>query len=372
MLPRTEASDTTHRFADQLSDTSSLGRMNINRWRFETLLALIAHPDSIKERTDNLKMTVNTTRAVLSKFLPPGNCLLDEIDKGLKDDVLDPAFKLHQDMMTSLEIYDWQHADLSACSTKRQMLDQWDLRDAESWGPVKREHQVGKVLHCLHPSLLRLRTNGNPTLVLVKPVIIVAGRKKSNDPEQQRKREATPSGTNTRAATSQSDQLDDMSESPRNFHQFANTGPQYSDVDMTSESMPRFLGEEKVKHITIEPECLQRPRYAEGSVRSDEYTDFPAGSSSRHWEEKRAIGRCEDDSQLDVRAERRARSATPRAATLPAIRRDRDTPNETMIRRRSSHNNQPPISRPSTPIQSLPPTANLSWSLRRFIPGSAG
>jgi hypothetical protein len=55
----------------------------------------------------------------------------------------------------------------------REMLQKWSLIDADEWKRVKKESEVGRALYCLHPPLLRHRTNGGSPIVIVKPVVVV-------------------------------------------------------------------------------------------------------------------------------------------------------------------------------------------------------
>ena len=54
------------------------------------------------------------------------------------------------------------------------MLDQWDLKDVDTWGPVRKGSQELKKLRCLHPPLIRIRNSDEIPIVLSKPVIIVS------------------------------------------------------------------------------------------------------------------------------------------------------------------------------------------------------
>ena len=53
------------------------------------------------------------------------------------------------------------------------MLDEWDLKDADTWQKAKGEKGVGKALYCLHPLLVRIRTKGTHPIVVAKLVIVV-------------------------------------------------------------------------------------------------------------------------------------------------------------------------------------------------------
>ena len=73
---------------------------------------------------------------------------------------------------------------VSDALSPKEMLQEWSLKDADEWKRVKRESEVGRALYCLHPPLLRHRTNGGSPIVIVKPVVVVThpGRERVSKP----------------------------------------------------------------------------------------------------------------------------------------------------------------------------------------------
>ena len=93
--------------------------------------------------------------------------------------ILAPAIELHNNMQNSVRQYRLIEPNVSSELSPQMKLEHWDLKDADTWGPVKRKNRVGAALHCLHPSLVRLGVAGASNLTLVKPVVVITspGRK---------------------------------------------------------------------------------------------------------------------------------------------------------------------------------------------------
>lgn len=148
----------------------------------------------------------------LSDFLSPW--LLEagpfaKVEESFRREILDPAIRLHQDLRSSCYRYDTKLiTDIGRLSPK-QMLEEWELKDADTWLKPRGENAVGKALYCLHPPILRLRDQG-PPIVLVKAVMVVASpeRERISNPQGikgkvQRGTTAPPATTGSSTATSQ-------------------------------------------------------------------------------------------------------------------------------------------------------------------------
>ena len=106
-----------------------------------------------------------------------------KVEARFRDDILDPAIKLHQDLKSASHQYETRYIEVLDRLSPKQMLDEWDLRDVDTWQKVRAERDVGRALYCLHPSIIRLRAEGTTPIVVAKPVIVVQGpnRKISSD-----------------------------------------------------------------------------------------------------------------------------------------------------------------------------------------------
>ena len=112
----------------------------------------------------------------LSGFLSPW--LLEagpfaKVEGRFKCEILDPAIKLHQDLRSSSHRYDTRPHTVIKKLSPKQILDEWELKDADTWQKPRGEKEVGKALYCLHPAVHRLRTQGRPPIVIVKAVMVV-------------------------------------------------------------------------------------------------------------------------------------------------------------------------------------------------------
>ena len=95
------------------------------------------------------------------------------MEERFRREILDPAIKLHQDLRSSSHLYETRHLEISDRISPKQMLDEWDSKDADTWQKAKGEKGDGKALYCLHPLLVRIRTKGTPPIIVAKPVIVV-------------------------------------------------------------------------------------------------------------------------------------------------------------------------------------------------------
>ena len=64
--------------------------------------------------------------------------------------------------------------DITGQLSPREMLQQWNLKNAVEWGPVTKEVDAGQALWCLHPSLHRCGVDAGESVVLVKPMMVTA------------------------------------------------------------------------------------------------------------------------------------------------------------------------------------------------------
>ena len=100
--------------------------------------------------------------------------MFSKLEGRLKRDILYPAIKLHQDIRVSSHQYYLDPQSLHRDKTPEDMLDRYQMKSIHDWGPVKRINQIGEVLGCLHPALIRLRNDGETYSILSRAVIVVA------------------------------------------------------------------------------------------------------------------------------------------------------------------------------------------------------
>ena len=98
-----------------------------------------------------------------------------KVEARFRDEILDPAIKLHQDLKSASHQYETKYIEILDRLSPRQMLDEWDLKDADTWQKVRVERDVGRALYCLHPSIIRSRAESKIPIVVAKPVIVVGG-----------------------------------------------------------------------------------------------------------------------------------------------------------------------------------------------------
>ena len=158
------------------------GQQSIENWRFETLTALTMLPNREKSRAS----IFNQAKGILSLWLLDA-VNFAKLEKRLQEEILDPAIELHQDIRLSSHQYRMNFDYNSEKALSQQLLDEVDLKDADTWGALKKGSQFGRVLHYLHPPLVRLLPNGRAPLFLVKAVLVVTDRAREAPPSQHSK-----------------------------------------------------------------------------------------------------------------------------------------------------------------------------------------
>lgn len=123
-----------------------------------------------------LELAERSLRRWLQKLLE--SKLIDKYMDRFDREIHTPAIKLHQIVRTSIR----QYRFLSKLSgrgpslTIDQMQDIFRLIHVNTWGPVRRRASTGELFrffYCLHPSLIRVGTDGNEDVELVKSVVVV-------------------------------------------------------------------------------------------------------------------------------------------------------------------------------------------------------
>lgn len=106
-----------------------------------------------------------------------------KVEERFRQEILDPAIKLHQDLKSSSHQYETKRMSVFDGLSSRQMLEEWYLKDADTWQKVRSEKEVGRALYCLHPSIVRLRAKGTTPTVVAKPVIVVERPERERFPD---------------------------------------------------------------------------------------------------------------------------------------------------------------------------------------------
>ena len=151
-------------------------------WRSETLIALTALDENEVRLEMASKRICNRLDDVFSPwFFEAGP--FAKIAERFRLEILDPAIRLHQSLKSSSCQYNTRCIPDIDRLTHTQVLDEWVLKDADTWQRLRREKDVGKALYCLHPSVVRLGAEGAIAVVVAKPVIVVAnsGRVRDQD-----------------------------------------------------------------------------------------------------------------------------------------------------------------------------------------------
>ena len=134
---------------------------------------LVALPNNAAILEKIQEEVAERARRMLSPWVLDPN-MFGKLEGRLKLDILYPAIKLHQDIRVSSHHYYLDSRPMYNDSTPKAMLDCYQVKSVHDWGPAKRANQIGEVLGCLHPALLRLRSDGETVSTLSKAVIVVA------------------------------------------------------------------------------------------------------------------------------------------------------------------------------------------------------
>ena len=113
-----------------------------------------------------------------------------KVEARFRDEILDPAIKLHQDFKSASHQYETKDFRVLDRLSPKQMLDEWELKDADTWQKVRAERDVGGALYCLHPSIIRLCAESTIPIVVAKPVIVVQGPNRNISSDSQGRKDS--------------------------------------------------------------------------------------------------------------------------------------------------------------------------------------
>ena len=120
-----------------------------------------------------LQTISNQARDTLSHWLLDSHTFA-KLEIQFQQEILEPAIRLHQDIRISTYRYQMDERDIPTGLSSRDMLDQWSLKDVDTWGPIKKGSEDLKRLGCLHPPLIRIRNSDGVAVNLSKPVMVVS------------------------------------------------------------------------------------------------------------------------------------------------------------------------------------------------------
>ena len=310
----------------------------------------------------------------LNNILSPWLCEagpFTKVEENFRREILDPAIKLHQDLRSSSHRYDTIHIKAFDNITAKQMLDEWELKDADTWQKARGENGVGKALYCLHPSLVRIRAKGAPPIVIARPVIVVISPATERVPNPPSLNNGLPSGAASPPAIEPGPETDQVV-SPLNQEsltevKIAHNLPMLTDSDSTTDSerertsskqrrASTHLSTKKHEHQSGPPQ--RRISVPMESSHVKEYR--PVNSKSHLEEERQSSGRPKGDPDQSFYLRGYSipgnlfsyRNQGP--VLQPSIKSRRDTSDGRSSPRRSATENSQASIAPLTPVPSTP------------------
>ena len=190
------------------------------------------------------KRICNRLNDVLSPWLGDAGPFA-KVEERFRREILDPAIKLHQELRSSSNRYRIKHPTDFERLPLKQIADEFELKDADTWQRAKGEREIGKALYCLHPSIIRLRARGTTPIVVAKSVIVVIGPERVRDLSSysirsNSKSVMTAAPTWIESSLSTTDPSSPEEENPTQL-KFPGHPPIYTDSDSTTDSSRRRL-----------------------------------------------------------------------------------------------------------------------------------
>ena len=362
-----------------LSDRDVAEQEKFEVWRSETLTALTALHENETRLEEVSRDICNRLNNILSPWLFEAGPFT-KVEERFRQEILDPAIKLHQDLKSSSHQYETRRTNVFDRVSSRQMLEEWYLKDADTWQKVRSEREVGRALYCLHPSIVRLRAKGTIPIVVAKPVIVVKSPARERVPDPRSHKDSPLSVMTAPPAVIEPGPATDHIISSLNQGataqiKFADKRSVSTDSDSTTDSRRRRLsphGRRASTHPTTtqKHEDMSGPPQRTLSVPVEPYhrqEERPGHYSKSHLERGRqSPGRAKADHHQEVLPYTRGHyiegssythQSQGAARQLPSRKSSRDASG-----RSAYENPQPPIIAPSTPPQSTP-SAKSRWKL---------
>ena len=288
-----------HSILAQLSDENTAGQERIDVWKSETLIALTALQENETRLEGASRKICNDLVGVFTPWLREAGPFA-KVEGRFRREILNPAIRLHQDLKSSSHQYDMIPIRVFNKHSPKQMLVDWHLKDADLWQKPRGEKGVGRALYCLHPSIVRIRTQGTAPITIAKPVVVVISpeRAKSSDPHNKKDSSLTsitvpPTAIESLSTTNQTtpSHVQDSSTQIKpadNSYMLMD-----SDSDTTSGSRSDGLDERRASPLPIERErehlSRSRPRHLLASMESSEFEGhFPGELGFHHTDGRRA------------------------------------------------------------------------------------
>ena len=165
-----------------LSDTEASEPERFDVWRSDTLIALTTLRDNEPRLEQAARAICIKLTDILSPWLFEAGPF-SKVEARFRDEILVPAIKLHQDLNSASHQYETEYLKVLEGLSPKQMLDEWELKDANTWQKVRVERNVGRAIYCLHPKIIRLRAESTIPIVVTKPVIVVEGPDRETLPD---------------------------------------------------------------------------------------------------------------------------------------------------------------------------------------------
>lgn len=333
----------------------------LDLWRSETLTALTALPENEARLEAASTSICNRLSNILSPWLFEAGPFAN-VEERFRRDILDPAIKLHQNITSSSHHYEAKKIKVFDRLSPKQMLDEWELKNADTWQKARGEKEVGKALYCLHPSTVRLRAKGTAPIVVAKPVVVVTSPERKRISNRHGIDDSSLSGTMTPPPAIESKPATDHpipqldQESPTQV-KFADPPSMLSDSDSTIDSGSRRLSSpqrrasthpstQKHEHLSMSSQRRMSAPLESSSYEEDRQRQL----RSRPEGEKQFSGRSREDQDIPTYTRGHAipgssySHRSQDAIRQPSRRPSRDTSNGRSSPRRSANeNSQQPI-----------------------------
>ena len=274
-----------------LWDCLTIAPLDIARWRSESLMALTRPRENKHELARVSKHILRRVRSTVSQWLL-GAHASTKIGTRFQRRILNPAIKFHQDFRSSYHRYTLESIkDLSDLSPK-EMLNEWLLKAADTWGQVKTEDQVGTALYCLHPGLVRRRPGGADPVTIVKPVVVITRLGIERILGDQSNQELVPSNATEQLALENSSSTSDRTIYPPDEDSLAGTAytnnsstdtDSESDTTSEKEAYDQDKSRHPIGHIEEEHEQISEAQYSDSA-------DVKASEERHHNPETSGLG----------------------------------------------------------------------------------
>ena len=369
-----------HVSMDQQSNRDGPGQERIDLWRSETLTALTA----LRENGANLEKDTRKICSNLGVFFSPwllGAGPFAKVEERFRQEILDPAIRLHQDLKSSSYRYEYDTIASAVFDelSPRHLFDRCDLIDADSWLKPRSEKDVGRALYNLHPSIVRFRGRGKTPIVITKPVIVVSSPNRERSWNQHGRIKSLMDGTNLVPVAVESSYAKIQTLSLQTSAE-VKVADNSTDSGSTSASWTR-RGSPDRKGTLTNPTTQTQGYLSKSPGRqispelSDDDLSFKMHSRSHTEEEVSSFSRRREDQP--VRPYTRGHYILGTSNTFPiqaTARQSRQVPGREAVgthggksspRRSANEDTQPPIA-PSTPVLGTSPS---STAPRGFVAG---